>query len=138
MSVEENKEVVRREIEEIRIKGNLKLIPELFAPDYIYHSSGQPDEIGHEGLREHMTRGLGAFSDFKVTIEDMIAEEDKVVVRYSSSGTHKGEIMGIAPTGNEISPTGITILRIKNGLIVEEWCTHDFLTTLQQLGALPT
>jgi predicted ester cyclase len=138
MGIEENKEVVRREIEEIRNKGNLNLIPDLFAPNYVYHQSGQQDEIGHKGLREHVERGRGAFPDLHLKIEDMIAVDDKVVVRYSSSGTHKGKIMGIAPTGNEISPTGISILRIENNMIVEEWCSHDMLTTLQQIGAIPT
>jgi steroid delta-isomerase-like uncharacterized protein len=79
-----------------------------------------------------------AFPDTRMTIEDEIAEGDKVVIRWTIRGTHKGEYMGIAPTGKEVTVTGISVYRIERGKIVEDWSNNDMLGMLQQLGAIPS
>ncbi len=93
---------------------------------------------GPEGLKQYTSMTLAAFADLHVTVEDEIAEGDKVVTRYSARGTHKGEIMGIPPTGKQVAWTGIVITRIAGGKIIEAWANIDRLGVMQQLGAIPS
>ncbi len=81
---------------------------------------------------------LSAFPDMRVTVEDVIAEADKVVTRWTIRGTHRGELMGIAPTDEQVEIEGITIQRIEGGKIAEEWERYDNLGTMQQIGAIPS
>lgn len=134
--LEKNKALVRRCIEEME-KGNWGIFDELVARDYVYHMSGRPEPLTREETEE-LTRAIrAAFPDGRVTIEDMIAEGDKVVTRYASSGTHKGDFMGIPATGEKVVATGIVISRIAQGKIAEDWEEFDALGFLQQLGAIP-
>ncbi len=96
-----------------------------------------PSAPGLKGLKQHWTMDLTGFPDLQLTVEDMIAEGDKVAVRLSRGGTHQGVFMGVAPTGNEARWTGNTIFRIANGKIVEGWVEGDHLGLMQQLGAIP-
>ena len=134
--LEQNKALVRRSIGEI-FKGNWAIVNELSARDYVYHMPGSPKPLTCEETEQFMRTLLAAFPDGRLTIEDMIAEGDKVVTRYTFRGTHKGDFMGIAATGKEVASTGIFISRIAEGKIVEEWEEYDALGFMQQLGAIP-
>ncbi|GIK43546.1 MAG: hypothetical protein BroJett011_73790 [Chloroflexota bacterium] len=137
MSLVENKAIVRRGWEEIWNKGNLTIAPEHYALTYVSHMPGNPDMYGPEGHNQLVTMYRTAFPDLHFTVEDQIAEGDKVVNRVTARGTHLGEFRGIPPTGKPITVTGITIDRIAGGKLVESWASWDFLGLLQQLGVVP-
>ncbi len=136
---EENKVLTRRSWE-IVTEGNLDTLEdalaEVYAEDIVLH---EPDEDvrGVEGLKQFVCMIRSAIPDLRITLEDDIAEGDKVVSRWRAQGTHQGELMGIAPTDNQVTITGITIHRIEEGKIVEEWENWDALGMMQQLGAVP-
>jgi len=134
MSTKENKAGQRRVAEEVFNKGNLAIIPELFAPNYVSHESGAK---GPEGFKQAVTMGRTAFPDLHMTIDDMVAEGDKVVTRYTFTATHKGEYMGIAPTGKKVTVSGIVITRWVGGKEVEAWGVMDTLAMMQQMGVVP-
>lgn len=136
MSVEENKAIFRRFIEEVWNKGNLAVADELFAPN-AFSPSAPNLPPGPEGVKIIATLFRSAFLDFHMTIDDLIAEEDKVVARFTQGGTHKREFMGIAPTGKQVEFTEIGILRIASGKVVESWYETNMLGLMQQLGAIP-
>ena len=136
MSTEENKALVRRLIEEAWNEGNLATIDEILSPDYVLHIDA-PGPPGREGYKQDVTMHRTAFPDLRFTIEDMVAEGDKVVLRATLRGTHKGEYIGIAPTGKQITLTAISIRRIEGGQIAEEWVELDMLGLMQQLGVVP-
>jgi len=136
MSIEENKAIVRRWNDEVYDKGNLAAIDELFATNFVWHFAPPgvtPDREGYK--QENVTNLRASFADIQCTVEDMVAEGEKVAVRWTWRGTHKGEYMGIAPTGKQATISGIEILRIVGGKIVEEWSESDWLGFMQQLGA---
>ena len=136
---EENKVLVRRYFEEIWDKGNLDLIDELFTTNFVRHGPiGTEGEVrgleGFEGLVSSYRSGL---PDLRIPIEDQIAEGDKVVTRWTAYGTHQGELLGNAPTGNQATLTGILVDRVSGGKIEEEWVDYDTLHLMQQIGAVP-
>jgi steroid delta-isomerase-like uncharacterized protein len=138
MSTEENKALVRRWFEETD-KGNEAIVDELCAADYVDHSPplpGMPE--GSEGVRQANAALRAAFPDTVHTIEDQIAEGDKVVTRLRGRATFLGEILGIPPHGKVVEITGIAIHRIADGKLVEHWANADLLGFMQQLGAIPT
>ena len=137
---EDNKAVVRRFIEEIVNRGNLALADTLIAANYVYHGPGGLEFRGPEGLKQLVTVYRTAFPDLRMTIDDLIAEDDKVVARWTGRGTHKGDLTGIAPTGRTTTVTGIVISRLSGGKIVEDFESFDELGMLRQLGvsAIPT
>lgn len=138
MSIEEeNKAIVRRSYEGY-VERNLAALDELYDVDFVVHLPGGQEARGPEGMRQLVTWFLTAFPDFRVTIEDLIAEGDKVVFRSRRTGTHKGEWLGIAATGKQVTWTYITICRIEGGRIMEEWAEGDYLGLMQQLGAIPS
>ncbi len=137
MSAEANKALFRRVVEDIWHQGNLAVVDELFGSDYVYYAPGVPELRGPDGFKQFVTMVRTAFPDLRFTLEDQIAEEEKVVTRWTARGTHRGELMGIPPTGKQATWTGVIISRIANGKIVEEWETEDALGMLQQLGAVP-
>ena len=136
MSIEQNKVLVRRCIEEVFNKGDVTAIDEFFAPNFI-----PPLQPGvtrdREGYKQFVAAFFVGFPDLHVTVEDMIAEGDKVVFRATNNGTHKGEFIGIAPTGKQATWTEIGIWRIEGGKIVEIWSEVDKLSHMQQLGVMP-
>ena len=131
MSLEENKAIVRRFIEAYN-KRNFDAFDNLLAPDYFDHTS----KVGPEGLKQLMNMALKAFPDFHETIEDIIAEGDKVWVRIIFTGTHTGEWMGIAPTGKKVSTEMVDIFRIVNGKLVEYRDVNNNLDFLKKLGII--
>lgn len=138
MSTEQNKALVRQFIEEILNQGNLSLMDELVADGYIEHEEMPPGvPRGREGAALLMSMLRSAFPDFKATIDDIIAEGDKVVIRMTWNGAQKGEFMGIPPDGKRISVSVIDIFRITEGKIVEHWGLLDMMGMMQQLDAMP-
>ena len=131
---EENKEIVYR-LNDIW-QGELEIVDELVAEDYRNHNPIVPDAPpGPEGFKQNVSALLTAFPDIDWTIEDLIAEDDKVVFRVIGHGTHEGELMGIEPTGREVTLSGIVIFRIVDGRVVERWAQFDTIGMLRQLGA---
>jgi steroid delta-isomerase-like uncharacterized protein len=137
MSEAENKTIARRFNEDVWGRGDQAALEELFAPDFVDHGAlpGQaPDREGHKQI---LAAFRSAFPDLSVTTEDIIAEGDKVVSRWTARGTHQGELLGTAPTGNEVTFTGIDVLRIAEGKVVERWAQGNDLEVMQQIGAIP-
>ena len=132
---EENKALCRRLVEEGWNKHNLALLDELYA-DCVYYNPAT-GEIKGEALKQFLASMLAAFPDIRFTIEDLVAEGDKVVTRWSCTGTHQGEFMGLAPTGKQLTPSALDIFRIVEGKVVEERVEFDTLRFFQQLGAIP-
>jgi steroid delta-isomerase-like uncharacterized protein len=138
MSTEENEAIVRRIIGEFLNEGNLALADELSTKDFVNHSPGSGITPDREGLKRYLSNLRTAFPDMVTTIDDMIAEGDKVVVRVTSSGTHMGDLAGIPPTGRQVRVPAISIIRFADGKAVERWNITDELSLLQQLGILPS
>ncbi len=138
MPPEENKAVVRRFLEEVFSKGNLELVDELFAPNYVLHDPAVPGEVrGPEGIKQYVDMYRSAYPDTRFTVEDQIAEGDRVVTRWTGRGTHQGELMGIPPTGQEVTVTGIEFDRVSGGKLEETWVNYDAMGMMQQLGVIP-
>ena len=138
MSIEENKAIVRRWNDEIYDKGNLAAIDELFATNFVWHFAPPGVTPDLKGYKQWVNMTCAGLADRQSTVEDQIAEGDKVVTRWTYRGTHKSELMGIAPTGKQVTVTGICIDRIVGGKIVEEWGEMDNLGMMQQLGVVPS
>ncbi len=137
MSAEENKAIVRR-FWGVWEEGNIDLVDELLAPDYINHTPASPDQpTGPEGVKGVVAMFRSAIPDLRVVVEDMIAEGDKVVVRYTLEGTHEGELFGVPPTGQRLSIKSIAVERVSDGKIREHWRVTDSLDMMQQLGVVP-
>ena len=119
MSSEENKALVRRYVEEFVDRSNFDLSDEIFAPDFVRCGAGPDQNAGVEDLKHFFAMLHSGFPGFQSTIEDLFAEGDKVVLRFTFHGTHQGEFMGIAPTGKQVTMAGIDIFRITDGKIVE-------------------
>src|SRR5215211_4851384 len=118
-------------------QGNIDLLDELLAPDYINHTPATPDlPMGPEGVKEVVSMFHSAMPDLKVVIEDMIAEGDKVATRYALEGIHRGELFGVPPTGKHLSIKSMTVERLSEGKIVEHWRVTDELDMMRQLGAI--
>jgi steroid delta-isomerase-like uncharacterized protein len=135
---EQNRNNVRRLFEEVWNKGHVLVADELFSPNYAHHDSSTPDVgRGPESEKKRVTLYRNAFPDIRLTIEDLIAEGDTVVARWSCRGTHKGDLNGIAPTGKQFNITGVSIARFTNGKMFEGFVNWDALGLMQQLGVVP-
>ena len=139
MSAEENKRISRRVAEEVFSRGKVDLVDELVAENFVNHDPAAPPDLppGREGLKALARFYKSAFPDAQITVEDQVAEGDRVVTRYSARGTHEGDFAGMPATGKQVTGTGITIDRIEGGKIVESWNQFDQLGLLQQLGGVP-
>jgi steroid delta-isomerase-like uncharacterized protein len=141
MSTEENKALVRREIEELfNHTGDLDVAEEVYAPDFVGHDPALPEDLhGVEAAKQFAATFRSAFPDLSCTIEDQIAEGDKVVTRFRAIGTHQGETeeLGVS-TGNQIEITGVSIERLSEGKVVESWDHYDAMGMMQQLGHIPS
>jgi predicted ester cyclase len=137
MSTEDNKALYRRWFEEVVSAGNLTVADELLAPNYVLHFPGMPGPVDHEGHKNLVRMFQAAFPDWRETVEDVIAEGDKVVIRVTGTGTHEGEFQGIPPSHARVTATGIGIGRIQNSRIAEAWAAYDALGLMQQLGVIP-
>jgi steroid delta-isomerase-like uncharacterized protein len=136
MSIEQNKAVARRLFEEVWNSKNLAVLDELAGPNFVFHNSVQT-LYGPEGFKQFATTYHNAFPEAHFTIEDVIAEGDSVVLRWTARGTHKGELLGIPPTGKQVTVSGITVTLLSNGKSVEGWGEFDALGMLQQIGVIP-
>jgi steroid delta-isomerase-like uncharacterized protein len=136
MSTEKNKALVHRFEEEVWNGRNPSLVDEFFAASHIFRAAGSPP-LDREGHRQMIAHFQGAFPDGRNTSEELLADEDKVVQRWTYRGTHHGAFQGIPPTGRQVTLTGISIWRVEGGQIVESWHELDTLGLMQQLGVIP-
>jgi steroid delta-isomerase-like uncharacterized protein len=137
MSAEENKAIVRR-FWDVWEQGNIDLVDEVLASNYVNHTPATPEQpTGPEGVKAVVSMFRSAMPDLRVVVEDMIAEGDKVAVRYTLEGTHEGELFGVPPTGQRLSIKSITVERVSDGKIREHWRVTDSLDMMQQLGVVP-
>ena len=140
MSTEQNKTIVRRYWEEVWNQGNLAVVDELIAADFDGHPAPSDADFGRGPAGQKQLVGLyrGAFPDLRMTIDDMVGDGERVVLRWTARGTNTGEMMGMPATGKPSTVTGIVINRLAAGKIVEGWTNFDALGMLQQLGVVPT
>jgi steroid delta-isomerase-like uncharacterized protein len=136
MSKEENKAIVRRFFELGPSGGDMNAANALLDPNFALHTP-LPSAPGTQGINDVITACRAAFEHLNVTVEDMVAEGTKVTARFTARGIHKGQFMGLPPTGKPITMTGIEIFRIENGKIVELWGEANMLGLMQQLGVVP-
>ena len=136
--LESNKTILRRFFEELFNTGDLSVADEIVAVNYVNHNPAPGETPGREGLKAFVTHLRTAFPDIHFTVEDQIAEGDKVVTRFSVAGTQQGEFAGIPATGKSVSVTAINIHRVTGGQIHEAWFNWDALGMMQQLGVVPT
>jgi steroid delta-isomerase-like uncharacterized protein len=135
---EHNKAIVRRLFAELWNTGNLSVADEIFTPNYTHHDPSTPDfGRGPESEKKRATLYRTAFPDIHLTIEDVIAEGETVMTRWSCRGTHKGELNGFAPTGKQITVSGVTVARISNGKIAEGYVNWDAQGLMRQLSEVP-
>jgi steroid delta-isomerase-like uncharacterized protein len=136
MSTESNKAVVQRFREALNA-GDLEGAMAVFAPDAVVHLSSAPEPLSKEGFKQMGQLLLSAFTDSATTVEDMIADGDKVVSRLTFRGTNTGDMMGIPPTGKSVAISEIIIDRLADGKIVESWRLFDQMGMMQQMGLIP-
>lgn len=134
MSQEENKAIVRRFFEEAWNQQNLNVIDEIFATTVVFNGQS----ITRDALKQALAGRRTAFPDIQVTVDDQVAEGEKVSTRRTWRATHRGPYRGVAPTGKQVNWTQISVVRFSQGRIVEDWAVADELSILQQLGAFPT
>ena len=137
---EGNKELARRFMDEVWNKGNLGFIDQVTSSNFVSHDPASPENSGSgvESVRRFAEMYRSAFPDIQMTVEDVIAEGDKVVTRWTVRATHQGELLGIPPSGNRVEVTGISIDRLEGNKFVETWSNYDTLGMMQQIGAMPS
>ena len=135
---EDHQAILTRILDEAWNQGNIDVVDELVATEYAYHDPQYPESEGVEGYKQRVSTYRSAFPDIHFTVEDMIAEGDKLAFRWSSTGTQTGDLPDIPATNRTTSVWGIGIVRIVNGKIVEEWVVWDTLGMMQNLGVAPT
>ena len=140
MAAQENKEKARRMMEEAFGGGKLEVVDEVLDPDFVcYDPNSESGAVrGADTIKQEIEWFRNAIPDLTYTVEDQVAEGDKVVSRYTATGTHQGEFFGVAPSGARIEMSGIQIDRFdENGRMVEEWPEYDMLGAMKQMGAVP-
>ena len=137
MSTEENKAVYKRMIEEGFNAGNLKVIDEVVAPDYVLHGAPPGMPQGPDAIRATVMAFRSAFPDLKIELEELVAEGDKVSARSVMRGTHDGVLFGIPPTHKKVAVDGLTMVTVRDGRVQESWVKNDTLQLFQQLGVEP-
>jgi len=134
--LDDNKAVIRRQVDEVWNKGNLAALDEIMAADLIGHGMPPGMPPTRDGFKQLIGGHRKAFPDLVVTIEDMLAEGDTVANRWTWTGTHKGDYLGVAPTGKKVTLRGISIHRLENGKIAEQWHQTSMLDLMQQFGVV--
>lgn len=137
MSVEQNRTLYRRWFEEVVNLGKVELADELLADDYRAHFPDMPQPLGAEEHKQLLQMFRSAFTGWQERVDSVVAENDRVVLWYTGTGTHTGDFQGIPPTGRMVTVTGVDMGRIEDGRIAEVWASYDALGLLQQLGAMP-
>jgi steroid delta-isomerase-like uncharacterized protein len=142
MSLDENKTIVRRILNEFWLRGNVQVLDELLADDCVNYEQSNPELRGKEACKEWANgvrlANRQGFPDFDIGSEDFVAEGDKVAKRWVFRGTHTGEFAGVPPTGKMVTMRGITLYRLAGGKVTEMYWNYDVFGLLQQLGAIPT
>ena len=138
MSVGDLRELVRSEFKRWELKGDETLIDECYAPDCVWHGPGGQEIKGHDEMKQLMVVLGTAFPDKRYTTHDIVQEGEKIVARWTLRATHKGDYMGIPATNKQITLSGIYIIRMHDGKQIEWWLEADFLSLMQQLGAIPS
>ena len=133
MSTEQNKSMLKRIFSELN-KGNINVIDELFAEDFVDRYPAPGETPTKEGFKQFLSGTHKSFPDWRWSLEDILAEGDKVAYRFTMKGTDKGGYIGVPPTGKKVSFAGVGILRFANGKVLERWTIADSLTLLHQLG----
>jgi steroid delta-isomerase-like uncharacterized protein len=133
---EQNKTLARRWFEDLFSRGDLDAANEILSAKFVDHLTHE-DERGLEELKEYVTIYRNAFPDIQDRVEEIVAEADMVVIRWRSRGTHQGEFMGVAPTGRQVTFTGMRLFRIAENKIVESWVNIDERGLQEQLGTVP-
>lgn len=133
MSVEGNISIIKKYLDVV-VRGNMQATNDYCTDDYIYHGSGGVEIKGVEGIKKLAVKYYTAFPNFRVILEDIFGEGDKVISRYKITGTHKGEYMGIKATGKEVEFDAVFISHFKDGKVAEDWAIYDILSLMQQLG----
>lgn len=136
MPPQENKTIIRR-LTEAFDRGDVTMVEYWVDPGYVDHSPAPGQPAGRDGLMNFARMLSTAFPDGKTTIDDLMAERDQVVCRWTARGTHKGEFMGIPATRKRVTITGMDVWRIRDGRVIEHWGEFDALGMLQQMGAVP-
>jgi steroid delta-isomerase-like uncharacterized protein len=137
MSSEQNKTIVRRLLEE-PWKGDLGVVDELIDRNYVGHDPAIPEPLrGPDGFKENVSTYREAYSDAQITVDEQIAEGDKVATRWTARGKHDGDLMGVAPTGKQVKVSGLTLSRLANGKVIEDYTNWDTFGMMQQLGIVP-
>jgi steroid delta-isomerase-like uncharacterized protein len=138
ISAEKDNKAIIRQFWDVWEQGNIDLLDDLLAPEYVNHTLATPDlPSGPEGVKEVVSMFRSGVPDLRVVIEDMIAEGDKVATRYTLEGTHEGELFGVPPTGQLLSIKSFTVERVSDGKIRDHWRVSDNLDMMQQLGIFP-
>ena len=136
MSIQQNKDLVRLATERGINQGELDFVDDVFASDYVVHATGVDLPPGPDAFRAAVGLWRTAFPDFHMTIEDMIGEDDLVAVKFTTTGTHRGPLLDIPPTGRTFTVSGADMHRVRDGRVVESWISDDFPRILLEIGAL--
>ena len=136
MPLDANKDVIRRLVADGWGKGDMAVVDALIGPGFVNHAAEIGGEPGAAGFKDQVRDFRAAFPDGHTQIDDLIAEDDKVVLRWTDGGTHRAPFLGVAPTGKRVTFTGIDVYRLADGKIVEFWCSEDLLGLMEQLGAV--
>jgi steroid delta-isomerase-like uncharacterized protein len=137
MSAKENKALYMRNEPKIWDEGDMAAADAYYAPDVVLHDAPPGTPPGIEGVKQGIVAFRAALPDLHIEMDDVIAEGDKVVCRYTIRGTHKGELMGIPASGKRVALEGIVIVRFQDGKLAEIWGVSDTLRLMQQVGAIP-
>jgi steroid delta-isomerase-like uncharacterized protein len=140
MSEAENRKLFQRYFDVVANEGNLDVADEIFASDYQHHDPANPDPrpvVGPQGVRDHLTSLRDAFPDLIFDIDDMVADGDQIIVRWTARGTNTGDYFGMPATGKSIEITGMNTWRTRDGQAIEGWVNRDDMGLLQQLGVVP-
>lgn len=135
MTAAENKALVRRFYEEVYVNWNMALADQLISPQFTSHDWPERGPTGPRAFRDYYSAIRSAVPDARYEVDDLIAEDDKVVVRWRLLGTHKGNFRGIAPSGRPITLKGIAIYRVEDGKLMERWVVSDLHGVLEEIGA---
>ena len=141
MSEDANRKLFQRYFDVVANGGNLDVADEIFASDYLHHDPANPDPrpvVGPQGVKAHLTSLKGAFPDLVFDIDDVVAEGDSIVVRWTARGTNTGDYFGMPATGKPIDITGMNTWNTRDGMAIEGWVNRDDMGLLQQLGVVPT
>jgi steroid delta-isomerase-like uncharacterized protein len=140
MSADANRRLFQRYFDDCANGGDLDLADEIFASDYLHHDPANPDPrpvVGPQGVKDHLTSLMGAFPDLKFDVEETIADDDQIIVRWTARGTNTGDYFGMPATGKSIEITGMNTWRVRDGQAIEGWVNRDDMGLLQQLGVVP-